>query len=479
MKIYNTLSGKKEDLKLLNQKRLNFFVCGPTVYNSSHIGHARTYVFFDTAVKYLRFAGYKVFYLQNITDIDDKIINRANELGQEPLFLSRHYTNEYFKDMQELRINSVSKYAPASKFIPQIITQIKTLIKKKYAYATPGGVYFDITKFPQYGKLSRQSLKSLKKAVRIEPDANKRHDFDFVLWKAKKIGEPFWKSPWGDGRPGWHIEDTAISEHFFGSQYDIHGGGVDLKFPHHESEIAQQEAASGKIPFVKYWMHTGHLLVSGTKMSKSLKNFITIHDLLKKHSTEAFRLLVLQNHYRSPLNYTDKSIQATEEGLKRIEEFMTRLKKIRNPKSEIPNKSKIQNSKLTQHVILSQTKNLNELLKKFTIAMENDFDTPKVIAGIFNFIKKINGLIDKNLFSTKEAANAIAALKKIDIVLGIMPKIKEEEIPDAIKKLAEEREKYRKEKKWTEADKIREKITRAGFIVEDMPTGLNIKKAGA
>ena len=468
MRIYNTLTGKKEPFKPLRGKLVNFFVCGPTVYDSSHIGHARTYVFFDVAVKYLRMAGWKVFYLQNITDIDDKIINRANELGQEPLFLSRHYTSEYFKDMEELRINSVSKYAPASKFIPQIITQINTLIKKKYAYSTPGGVYFDITKFSQYGKLSHQSLKSLKKAVRIEPDLNKRHDFDFVLWKAKKPKEPFWPSPWGNGRPGWHIEDTAISEHFFGPQYSIHGGGVDFKFPHHESEIAQQESASGKTPFVKYWMHTGHLQVSGTKMSKSLKNFITIHDLLKKHTAEAFRLLILQNHYRSPLNYTDKSIQAAEEGVRRIREFYERLSKIPNPQSPIPNKSKMQNSNFQ-----------NDLLKKFNEAMEDDFDTPKVIAEIFNFIKKTNGLIDKNSVDKKTTVSILAVFKKIDSVLGIIPKTKQDKIPEKIKKLAEIRERYRKEKNWERADEARKKIAKTGFIIEDTPSGPIIKKAGA
>ncbi|OHA11622.1 MAG: cysteine--tRNA ligase, partial [Candidatus Sungbacteria bacterium RIFCSPLOWO2_02_FULL_47_9] len=291
IRIYNTLTNKKEDFEPANDKRVNFFVCGPTVYDSSHIGHARTYISFDVIVKYLRYAGYEVFYLQNITDVDDKIIARAHETEEDPLFLSRHFAKEYFEDMQELKITSPSKYASASEFIPQIIKQIETLVKKGVAYSTPSGVYYDITKFPEYGKLSHQNQSTLLKAVRIEEDPNKQNDFDFVLWKAKKPGEPFWQSPWGEGRPGWHIEDTAISEYFFGPQYDVHGGGIDLKFPHHESEIAQQEAASDKVPFVKYWLHTGHLQVEKQKMSKSLKNFITIRDILKKHSSEAFRLL--------------------------------------------------------------------------------------------------------------------------------------------------------------------------------------------
>ena len=466
LKIYNTLNKTKEPFKPLKGVGVNFFVCGPTVYDASHIGHARTYIFFDAAVKYLRaFSGSMVFYLQNITDIDDKIITRANELGQDPLFLSRHYAKEYFKDMRELKITSISKYAYASKFVPEIIKQIKKLIGRGYAYPTAGGVYFSISKYPEYGKLSRQTLDELKKAVRTEPDPYKKNSFDFVLWKARKPKEPFWKSPWGDGRPGWHIEDTAISEHFFGPQYDIHGGGVDLKFPHHESEIAQQEAASGKKPFVRYWMHAGHLRVMGTKMSKSLKNFITIRDLLKKQSAEAFRLLILQNHYRSPLNYTDTSMEAAEEGVRRIAEFIQRLEKIRNQKSEIRNKFEIRNSKFE-----------TELLKKFQEAMDDDFDTPRAIANIFEFIKNTNRNIDEDKLTKNDAHEIKSAFKKIDSVLGVILKIKTEKIPEEIKKLAEERERHRKEKKWKESDETREKIQKLGYDIKDSSEGPIIKK---
>lgn len=464
LKLFNTLTGKKEIFKPRNNKRVNFFVCGPTVYDSSHIGHGRTYVAFDVIAKYLRFAGYRVFYLQNITDIDDKIINRARELDKKPLALSRKYAKEYRNDMKQLGVSAVTKYAPASKFIPEIIKQIQTLIKKKYAYATPGGVYFNITRFPSYGKLSHQSLPALRKAVRIELDPNKRHDFDFVLWKAKKPDEPFWKSPWGDGRPGWHIEDTAISEHFFGSQYDIHCGAEDLKFPHHESEIAQQEAASGKTPFVKYWMHTGLLNIRGEKMSKSLKNFITIRDMLARHSPESFRLLALQNHYRSPLNYTDDSIHAAEEGIKRIGEFAERLEKTKSP--------------AFAHASAGKQKSIKSaLIEKFTEAMDNDFDTAKVIAELFQFMKIANAAMGAGAMSQKEAKIILKNLNIINSVLGITPKKQKTNVPPAIQKMVDARERLRKEKKWHEADAMREAIKKTGYLIEDTPTGVNIRIA--
>lgn len=468
MHLYNTLSGKKEIFNPSKTQGVNIFVCGPTVYDASHIGHARTYIFFDIAIKYLKTAGFKVFYLQNITDIDDKIIARAREMEQDPLFLSRHLTKEYFQDMRDLKVTAVTKYAPATKFISNIIFQIKSLIKKGYVYEIKeDGLYFDIKKFPEYGKLSHRTTEQAEDAVsRIDDSIKKRNKGDFCVWKFVKPNEPSWNSPWGKGRPGWHIEDTAISEHFFGPQYDIHGGGIDLKFPHHESEIAQQEAASGKKPFVKFWLHTGFLRVEGKKMSKSLKNFITIHNMLKKYSAEAFRLLVLQNHYRSPLNYTDTSIQAAEEGINRLKNFKQRLEKIQNPKSEILNKSQILNSKFK-----------NDLLKKFNEAMENDFDTPKVIANIFDFINKTNGLIDKNKLSKKDSREVMAFFKKINSVLNIIPKIKTEEIPEKIEKLAKLREQYRKEKKWTEADKVRKQIYQSGFEIKDTAEGTILIKS--
>ncbi|MEK7146691.1 MAG: cysteine--tRNA ligase, partial [Patescibacteria group bacterium] len=280
LKIYNTLSGKKESLKKPANRALKLFVCGPTVYDYSHIGHARTYLFFDIFARYLKSLGFKTFYLQNITDIDDKIINRANREKKNISAVARFFEKEYYRDMKTLAVESVDCYGKAGDFIKEIQRQIQTLVKKGFAYKTKNGVYFEVKKFKNFGKLSRQNLNALRPGWRIEPDPGKKDPLDFALWKFSEQ-KPYWPSLWGKGRPGWHIEDTAITGKIFGSQYDLHGGGNDLKFPHHEAEIAQAESASGKKPFVKIWLHTGFLLVNGEKMSKSLGNFITIKDFLK------------------------------------------------------------------------------------------------------------------------------------------------------------------------------------------------------
>ena len=320
MKIYNTLSGKKEVVRA-SKRPLKFFVCGPTVYDYSHIGHARTYVAFDIAVRWLEFSGFKVFYLQNITDVDDKIINRAKSENKNPLALARFFEKEYLKDMKSLGVVSVDKYARAAGHLKEIKRQIAALLKKGFAYRTKSGVYFEVKKFGGYGKLSRQNLEETRRGWRIEPDPEKKDRLDFALWKNRQAGELAWPSPWGAGRPGWHIEDTAIAEKFFGPQYDIHGGAVDLKFPHHESEIAQAEAASGKKPFVKIWMHTGFLLAGGEKMSKSSGNFITIRDFLKNRDAAALRLLIASRHYRSPLDYEESLAENAENSLRTIGSF--------------------------------------------------------------------------------------------------------------------------------------------------------------
>jgi len=321
LRVYNTLSQKKEIFRPRQNKKVNLFVCGPTVYDFSHIGHARTYIAFDMIAKYLKEKGYKVFYLQNITDIDDKIIKRAKEKNITPKQLARKFEKEYYKDMKALGITSVSKYARATDYIQEIINQVKKLIEKGVAYRINDGIYYDITKFKDYGKLSRRTVLQAEDAVsRIDEAKEKRNKGDFCLWKFSKPGEPKWKSPWGWGRPGWHIEDTAITQKHFGYQYDIHGGARDLIFPHHEAEIAQMEAISGKKPMAKYWLHTGFLTVEGKKMSKSLGNFITIREFLKENSPQILRMLVLKNHYRSPIDYSEKEINQAKKELQRIAE---------------------------------------------------------------------------------------------------------------------------------------------------------------
>src|SRR3989338_8336759 len=333
LKVYNTLSRKKEVLKPFDSaqgKKLTLFVCGVTAYDLSHIGHARTYIAFDMIVKYLRQKGLDVFYLQNVTDVDDKIIQRAKELGGNPRALARKFEKEYRADMKKLGVNAVTQYARATDYIPEIISQVERLLKKGYAYEIEGdGIYFDISKFKEYGKLSRRTSEQAQDAVsRIDESVRKLNKGDFALWKLSKPGEPKWKSPWGWGRPGWHIEDTAITEQFFGPQYDVHGGGVDLKFPHHEAEIAQQEAASGKKPFVKIWAHTGFLINKDQKMSKSLGNFETVHELLKKYPKEVLRFYLLSSYYRSPLDYSDKMFKQSQAAVSRIADFIQRLQKV-------------------------------------------------------------------------------------------------------------------------------------------------------
>ncbi|MCP8317071.1 MAG: cysteine--tRNA ligase, partial [archaeon] len=317
IRVYNTYTRRKEDFKPINDKKVRMFVCGPTVYDLSHLGHARTYIAYDVIARWLRYRGYDLFYLMNITDIDDKIIKRAKERGEDSLELAREFEESFFKDIASLGIDTVNLYARASEHTQEIIDQIERLMEKGFAYITQTGVYFDVSKFEDYGKLSHQQPEELKRH-RIEPDPNKRNLQDFSLWKKKKDEEPYWNSPWGEGRPGWHIEDTAIAEKYLGQQYDIHGVGVDLIFPHHEAEIAQMESISGKKPMVSYWLHTGFLKVKGKKMAKSLGNFITIQNALKDYDAETLRLFFSSTHYRSPIDFDEKGLDQAKKTLESL-----------------------------------------------------------------------------------------------------------------------------------------------------------------
>jgi len=460
LKIYNTLTRKKEAFKPIKSKKVNLFVCGPTVYDYSHLGHARTYICFDMIVKYLKQKGYKVFYLQNITDIDDKIIQRARERRTAPQALARTFEKEYFQDMKKnLKINSVTKYARATEYIKEIISQIKRLVRKGFAYRIEDGIYYDISKFKNYGKLSRRTFSEAEDGVsRIDESKGKRNKGDFCLWKFNKADEPSWFSFWGDGRPGWHIEDTAIAEKYFGFQYDIHGGARDLMFPHHEAEIAQMEAISGKKPFVKYWLHSGFLTVKGQKMAKSLGNFITIRDFLKENSGRVLRLLVIKNHYRSPLDYNEKMLGQAKKELARIDEFVAKIKNQAFQKT----KSALQ---------------ISGYEKTFEKAMADDFNTPQAMALIFELINKGNSLINQNKLGFNDARNISSFLKKADQVFNfILSQEPKEKIPASLLILAEQREKYRKEKNWPKADELRKKIETAGYLVEDTEKGPQIKK---
>lgn len=442
------------------RRPLRLFVCGPTVYDYSHIGHARTYLAFDIIVRYLRSQTIPVFYLQNITDVDDKIIERAKIQNISPQKIAQIFQKEYRQDIKTLGITSVNQYAPASKFIKEIQKQISRLIKKGYAYQTKSGIYFEVKKFSGYGKLSKQNLDALRPGYRIEPDPEKKDPMDFALWKIHKYSEPLWPSPWGTGRPGWHIEDTAISEKFFGPRYDLHGGSMDLKFPHHESEIAQQEAASGKKPFVKIWMHTGFLLVNNEKMSKSLGNFITIKDFLKNYSPEVLRLIIVSHHYRSPINYNESLAEQARASLKNLRHFISKLNLIKTKRAGLEPAEKI------------TAENIKTLIKKtdkaFHNAMEDDFNTQDALAELFKLIN----IIEPKIWSLRrsEARLIKDIIVKNLAVFGISLK-KTEKISPAARKIVKERELCRAHKQFIQADALRKKAEGLGYIIEDTPAG--------
>src|SRR3989344_3100161 len=450
--IYNTLHKKKEIIKPLKGKRIALFVCGPTVYDFSHIGHARTCIVFDCFARYLKHAGFDVFYLQNITNIDDKIIAKAREKGVLAKDLADAFEKEYLKDMKLLGIASVKKYARATDYIKEIISQVKRLLEKEYAYALDDGIYFDIKKCKGYGKLSsRSSLQADDAVSRIDYNTHKKNRGDFCLWKIAgdhNFNEPSWPSPFGRGRPGWHIEDTAITEKFFGPQYDIHGGGRDLIFPHHEAEIAQQESASGLKPFVKYWLHTGFLTVDSQKMSKSLGNFITINDFLRNHSPRLLRFLIIKSAYRSPIDYNGSAILQAEKELGRIDEFVDSLKTAR--------------TRLPQNIPWKL-----ETDKKFGNAMDDDFNTPRAIAIIFRLIRQKNSLNAKDVLEFLRRAD-----KFFDFIFW--PKAKEK-IPAELSRLAGQRQEYREKKEWHKADEIRKEMKKLGWTVEDTDEGPKVK----
>jgi len=457
LKLYNTLTRKKETFIPLNKNKIRMFVCGLTPYDYAHIGHAKTYVQFDVIARYLKYKGYNLFYLQNVTDVEDKIINRAKELKKDPLNYAKEYTKYYYEDIKKLKVNSINKYAPATDYIKGIISQVKRLIKLGYAYKISDGYYFDLSKFKNYGKLShRTSLEAEDAISRIDDSKEKRNKGDFCLWKFSKPNEPIWKTEIGDGRPGWHIEDTAITEKELGEQYDIHGGARDLIFPHHEAEIAQMEAITKK-PLVKYWLHTGFLNVKNEKMSKSLGNFITIRKALEKYSPEILRIFFISTHYRNPINFDEKNLEQAKTNLERINNFLVQAKN--SVKKTTDNKK-----------IMGLIKKLKD---DFIKNMDDDFNTPKVLASLFIFINKVNKIlikgINKNDFNRID--NIITEINEIFDILAVR-----EKIPKEIIKLAKERDMARKAKEFEKSDKLRQEIKYKGYLIEDTNSGYILKK---
>ncbi|TSC52433.1 MAG: cysteinyl-tRNA synthetase [Parcubacteria group bacterium LiPW_41] len=476
MRLLNSLSGQKEEVLYSQKNPLHFFVCGPTVFDYSHIGHARTYIAFDVFARFIRSKKWKMVYLQNITDVDDKIIDRARMHDENPLRYAWKFESLYKNDMKAIGCISVNRYARATDHIKEIENQIQTLITKGNAYYISGqGYYFDITTFKEYGKLSRRTITQAEDAVtRIDEQIEKRNKGDFALWKEVKVeekdkkkkfvivnGEPAWNTKLGWGRPGWHIEDTAITERWFGPQYDIHGGGGDLKFPHHEAEIAQQESASGKIPFVKIWLHTGSLRINGEKMSKSLGNFFTIKDFLHIHSKNILRFIITSHHYRSPIQWSDSLITQAYTAIDTFTSLLDALSFIENKKIKI--------NKETDKSV----KNIEDILKKeFEEAMNDDLNTPEAIAALFKYTNSIRSITWK--LSPATARRAKKTIKTSLKILGI--EIEEEKIPSSITKIVEKRELCRSNKQFTPADTLRKQIDTLGYSIEDTPIGPFVRK---
>ena len=466
LEVYNTLTRRLETFRPRRGNKVQMFVCGQTVSDDAHMGHAKTYIQFDIIVRWLRHLGYDVSYVQNITDVEDKIINRAKEKGADPLELAEHHVQRFLEDMEAIKVKkNVDMFPKTTDYIPQMVEQIITLIEKGYAYVIDGDVYYNVAKFKDYTKLSRMPIEELKKH-RIEPDARKKNPFDFSLWKQQKPGELAWDSPWGKGRPGWHIEDTAMTWAIFGPQYDVHGGATELIFPHHTNEIAQAEATSGKKPFVKYWLHTGVLQIGGVEMHKSLRNFITIREMIGKYDAEVLRLYYASTHYRKPIEFDEKDF---EEPKRKLEYLYNTMRSIKNAASK------------TGKEPPELAKALTQTQRKFTEAMNNDFATPLAFTVLYALARKANTIVTKQKINEGLAEETIKTLKELGSIFGILEKEMppEEELPGNVKELIAQREKARSKRDWKRADAIREQIRKHGFVLEDTQEGPKLRKAKA
>ena len=462
LRIYNTLTRTVEDFKAAHGNRVYMFVCGPTVYDHSHIGHARTYLAYDIIARYLRAKGYSLFYIVNITDVEDKIIDRANRTGQDPIKMADAFAKEFMRDMNSLSITSVNLYAKASEHVPEIIAQISTLLEKGYAYETGGDVYYDVSKFPDYGKLSGQRMDELA-VHRIDPDPKKKNVVDFALWKAQKPGEPAWDSPWGKGRPGWHIEDTAITTTYFGPTYDLHGGGLDLVFPHHEAEIAQAEAATGVKPLVRFWLHGGLLMMRGERMGKSMGNFVTIEDLLQRHDAEALRLYYGMRHYRTALNFDETNIVQAEEVLDKLRSVYNQFAKL----------SDSQNHGAERTAMAEVEELSSRAVKEFNEAMDDDFNTPRALAAVIGYSKEVEGYASRNI-DRESASRIVATLSYFGSVFGILGSGRAASsavLDRMLNIILRMRDEARKRGDYATADRLRDEVINAGIGLEDTSAG--------
>ncbi|MCR4798290.1 MAG: cysteine--tRNA ligase [Lachnospiraceae bacterium] len=468
MKIFNTLSRSKEEFKPLEENKVRMYVCGPTVYNLIHIGNARPMIVFDTVRRYMEYKGYEVNYVSNFTDVDDKIIKKANEEGVTSEEISKRYIKECKQDMADLNVRPATTHPLATEEIGGMIDMISTLIEKGYAYAVEDGtVYYRTRKFKDYGKLSHKNIDDLEAGHRnINVTGDLKEDpLDFVLWKPKKEGEPYWTSPWSDGRPGWHIECSVMSKKYLGDEIDIHAGGEDLIFPHHENEIAQSEAANG-VEFSKYWMHNGFLKIDNEKMSKSAGNFFTVRDIKEKYDLQVLRFFMLSAHYRSPLNFSDELMESAKNGLERIKNSVGQL-------SFYESNAKFDELTEDEKASLSEAK---KYIEKFESAMEDDFNTADAISAVFELVKYVN-----QKASEESSKNYVLELKKeiltMTDILGLLVETKEELLDGDIEALIEERQAARKEKNFKRADEIRDELLEKGIVLEDTREGVKWKRA--
>ena len=472
LQLYNTLSGKKEEFIPLRGKQVGMYVCGPTVYNYFHIGNARPFLVFEVLRRYLKYKNYDVTYVSNFTDIDDKVINKAEEMGCTYSEVADRFIKEYFQDADYLNIGRADFYPRATEHIADIIGLIQRLEEKGFTYVVEGDVFYDISNFKEYGKLSKQNLDEIKIGARIELDERKKNPYDFVLWKKAKEGEPKWDSPWGAGRPGWHVECSAMSAKFLGESFDIHAGGEDLIFPHHENEIAQSEAASGKI-FAKYWMHNGYLKIDNRKMSKSLGNILTIRELSQKYDGSVMRHFLLSAHYRSPLNYSLEQMEQSKKSMETLNNAVYNLDFILQ--KNLGNSAIDQKSKK-----LSDT--VDEMVEEFNAAMDDDFNTPKALSTLYLLAREANIYLNEVPDKNKEVVKKVLQFYKDfgTTILGLkyFSELDEQEqiSKEDVEQLIEERERARKNKDWQAADQIRDKLNSLGVIIEDTAEGARWKK---
>jgi cysteinyl-tRNA synthetase len=466
MRIYNTLTRKREELETITEGELKMYACGPTVYNYIHIGNARPLCVFDVMRRYMEYRGYKVTFVQNFTDIDDKIIKRANDEGVSFSEISEKYIEEYWVDARGLNIREATFHPRATENINEIIDIISTLIEKGYAYAVEGDVYFSTRKFPEYGKLSHQPLEDLESGARIMVGELKHEPMDFALWKSAKPGEPFWASPWGEGRPGWHIECSAMVRRYLGETIDVHCGGQDLIFPHHENEIAQSECCNG-VPFANYWMHNGYINVDNQKMSKSLGNFFTVRDVAEKYGYEPIRYLMISSHYSSPINYSYEIIEQSKASLNRLYTCRESL--------DFAEKNAAEAASDNDAEIISL---LDCRRLQFIEAMDDDLNTADGLSAIFELVRDVNTKVIDLQAPKAVCSEAIRIFDELCEVLGILYNRNTESLDEKVEALMEARTSARQAKNWAEADKIRDTLKEMGIVLEDTAQGIKWHKEG-